>query len=282
MKTLLQTLFFFLLVSQQIFSQWYQQNSGTTNDLREVDFFNTNFGIAVGKNGTIVRTTDSGNNWIVENSGTTSNLNDVSIQSLTDVVCVGLSGAIYRSTDGGVTWSLKSSGTNADLWKLSFISPMEGFIVGGSYSVGPMQIVLKTSNGGDNWQVIYFTNAEPCTLKAVAYLNANTGWATCDFRVYKTDDGGTSWLVDRVSAELTSFNDIFFYDQNAGWIVGQDCCYMTTDGGQSWDSTFIDWYPNDLVRTSYDIGYVVSYTKIWKTTNSGLSWDIIYLSPTAF
>ena len=39
MKILLQTLFFFLLVTQICFAQWYQQNSGTTKNLNAVTIY---------------------------------------------------------------------------------------------------------------------------------------------------------------------------------------------------------------------------------------------------
>jgi len=76
-KLFLHTLFFFLLVTQICFAQWYEQNSGTTANLNSVHFEDSNNGWAVGDSGIILKTTDLGNSWNVQSSGTTHNLYDV-------------------------------------------------------------------------------------------------------------------------------------------------------------------------------------------------------------
>ena len=45
MENLLQTLFFFLLVTQICFAQWFQQNSPTTQNLNAVTFTDANNGL---------------------------------------------------------------------------------------------------------------------------------------------------------------------------------------------------------------------------------------------
>ena len=79
MRRILQTLFFFLLVTQICFAQWYEQNSGTTKNLNAIQFVDENTGWAVGDSGLILQTADGGLSWITVISGTTENLNDVQI-----------------------------------------------------------------------------------------------------------------------------------------------------------------------------------------------------------
>lgn len=60
-------------------SGWFWQNPlPCGNNLNDVCFIDPNTGIAVGDFGTILRTSDGGNNWILQASGTTRNLNAVS------------------------------------------------------------------------------------------------------------------------------------------------------------------------------------------------------------
>jgi hypothetical protein len=74
-KTLLLTLFFFLLVTQLCFAQWFWQNPlPQGNTLNAVDFVSPSIGWAVGYYGTILRTTDGGTTWNSQTSGTTDNL----------------------------------------------------------------------------------------------------------------------------------------------------------------------------------------------------------------
>ena len=53
-------------------SQWIQQSSGTTNQLYDVCVVDSNTVYTVGANGTIVKTSDGGNNWLIQASGTSS------------------------------------------------------------------------------------------------------------------------------------------------------------------------------------------------------------------
>ena len=70
MKTLIKFLFFFLMVTQICFAQWYQQSSGAINNFYGVSFSDFNNGTVVGENGTIIRTTNGGPNWTSQTSGT--------------------------------------------------------------------------------------------------------------------------------------------------------------------------------------------------------------------
>jgi len=63
MKTIIPTLLIttFLLLSTNILTaQWLQQNSGTTQSLTDVITLDTATAIAVGRDGSILRTTDCG------------------------------------------------------------------------------------------------------------------------------------------------------------------------------------------------------------------------------
>jgi photosystem II stability/assembly factor-like uncharacterized protein len=78
MRKLLHTLFFFLLLTQICFGQWYPQNSGTTQHLNKVQFVDANTGWAVGDSGIILHTSNGGVDWVQQASGTNLNLVDIS------------------------------------------------------------------------------------------------------------------------------------------------------------------------------------------------------------
>ncbi len=46
-----------------VYSGWVLQNSGTTQNLYDVNFINNTYGWAVGDFGTILKTTNGGLNW---------------------------------------------------------------------------------------------------------------------------------------------------------------------------------------------------------------------------
>ena len=90
MKTLIQILFFLLLLTQICSAQWYWQNPlPTGNFLSDVYFIDESTGWAVGENGTIVKTTDGGTNWTIQTSGTTYILMGVSFTDANTGTAVG-------------------------------------------------------------------------------------------------------------------------------------------------------------------------------------------------
>jgi hypothetical protein len=72
--------------------------------LNGVCFTDINNGTAVGNKGTILRTSDGGQNWISQSSGTTKYLCGVSFTDANNGTAVGENGTILRTTDGGVTF----------------------------------------------------------------------------------------------------------------------------------------------------------------------------------
>ncbi len=87
------TLLFMVIALNQIsHSQWQIQNSGTTenlNDITVVPYTNGNSVIVVGDNGTVLKTTNNGNEWVSILSGITNNLCAVSFCTNYDGVIVG-------------------------------------------------------------------------------------------------------------------------------------------------------------------------------------------------
>ena len=86
-------LFFILFLTVEIYSQdgWFWQNPSTTgNPLNDVCFIDANNGWAVGEYGTIIRTTDGGDNWTVQLQGKTYALNGVYFTDANNGTVVGV------------------------------------------------------------------------------------------------------------------------------------------------------------------------------------------------
>jgi len=81
--------------------QWVWQNPlPQGNTLQDFFFIDTSNGFAVGARGTILRTTDGGNNWDQQTSGTDDDLYGVAFTDSSTGTAVGNFGAILRTTDG--------------------------------------------------------------------------------------------------------------------------------------------------------------------------------------
>jgi len=139
------TFLYIILYFSTIYSQgWFWQNPlPTGNFLYSVSTIDTNTVTAVGDAGTIIRTTNGGDNWEFQISGTTDNLRAVSFIDSKTGATVGTLGTILRTTDYGDTWISQSSGTNNDLFGISFTDANNGVVVGDEGTI------LRTTNGGN-------------------------------------------------------------------------------------------------------------------------------------
>src|SRR4029434_6102097 len=107
-------------------------------------------GAAVGfLSGTIVRTTDGGQDWVSQTSQATGLLGVYFVDANNGTV-VGNDGVILRTTDGGQNWTPQTSGTSNQLRAVSFTDANTGTVVGGDFDLG-ISTILRTTDGGETW-----------------------------------------------------------------------------------------------------------------------------------
>ena len=58
---------FLILLTMPIYAQWVQQTSGTGENLNDVYCITADIVVAVGDNGTILKTIDGGTTWVQKN-----------------------------------------------------------------------------------------------------------------------------------------------------------------------------------------------------------------------
>ncbi len=112
------------------------------SNISKIISFGNNTVIGVGTGGTIVQSSDGGNNWEVKNIGTTDNL--ISICSTIDgkIFISSDSKNIYRSTDNGNSWNIYSLDTMYNYpSSISFSNSLVGYGLSNETSI-------KTTDGG--------------------------------------------------------------------------------------------------------------------------------------
>jgi photosystem II stability/assembly factor-like uncharacterized protein len=123
---------------------WTTLNTGITSDLLGLPLFGAR-DLAVGKNGIILRSMNSGINWHIQNSLTSVNLNSVeySVNNTSRIYAVGDSGVILKTMNSGVNWGFQQSNTTENLNSTFFyLDDNTG------YAVGNNGTILKTTDGG--------------------------------------------------------------------------------------------------------------------------------------
>lgn len=250
-----------------------QLDAQVTNTLNGVRFIDANNVVAVGANGTIIRSSDTGYNWIAQQSGTEANLFGVGFSNGSVGVTVGarlifvtVLPEILNTSDAGQTWG--SQGYSALLTDVKFVDAQRAIVVG--YS-GAM---IRTTDGGSSW--IPLSSGVTDNLLSVDFVDANTGTATGSFgRILRTNDGGNTW-TSQPSGILNSLNAVDMVNSNVIFACGNaGIVCRSTNGGTSWSSqqTPVTHNLTGLSFVDPNNGWAVGWQGvILRTTNGGASW----------
>ena len=116
------------------------------------------------------------------------------------------------------------------------------------------------------------------------FINQLTGFAAGYHQIYKTSDGGQSWIEISTDIFINGPVGVWFINENIGFIIGSDSggnpqVSKTINGGTSWTTTtlpvsgigFND--PNKIFFFNNNTAYIVCRSgHMYKTINQGLSW----------
>jgi photosystem II stability/assembly factor-like uncharacterized protein len=210
---------------------------------------------------------------------------------------------IAKSTDGGLTWkqvlpdSLVGSYVN-----LYFLDANTGWAFGGG------NFFLGTKNGGTSWQKIQMagvfdgqfldasngyvttgaglfktTDGGKTFIRAnsfsgggaagLFFLDKNNGWFS-NSQLNKTQDGGVSFLPAGPALPLAIYA-IQFTDPLHGWLAGGGGGFRTTDGGATLITMTQNTSGGDIQFFDNNNGYVLSNGKSFSTTDGGVTLNLL-------
>ena len=148
------------------------------------DVMQTNAGslLIAAEFGMILRSRNGGKTWSVQNT------NDSSVFALHQgangrLVGAGQAGYIISSNDDGVSWQVAKSGTKANLLGVSSS--------GKTFAVVGVRAVLKSTNGGRNWQAVSNRDTERRWYQGVAGITP--------------DDNGRRFLAAGQFGQIVNF-----------------------------------------------------------------------------
>lgn len=186
-----------------------------------------------GYNGTILKSTNSGDTWVNLRSGVKERLQGISFVNEQLGWVVGTKGTILHTKDGGKTWVKQEPGTSEHLESVHFVNLNIGYITGNN------GVILATKDGGATWVKQESYTTEP--LHAVKFLNENNGWAVggylCNGKIptiVYTNNGGETWRSN-ASPLNVPLNGIYFNTNQQGFIVGLQGTLLRLDLTQSAD-----------------------------------------------
>jgi len=133
--------------------------------------------------------------------------------------------------------------------------------------------IKKTTNGGLNWSVVYYSSNSLQYIK-FKFFDDNMGLTWVDSKIYKTNDGGSNWILYS-QLPNSSFVRLFMFNSNTGWMSGRYGDFAickTTNGGLNWFLQFSDpiKYANTVfIKDENNAWASCSNNGIYKTTNGG-------------
>ncbi|HGY55879.1 MAG TPA: T9SS type A sorting domain-containing protein [Caldithrix abyssi] len=217
-------------------TNWLPINVGSFLGLFSIYFTDQNHGWAVGNFGTIISTTDGGNNWTAQSGTSNSLLSVYFIDNLTGWAA-GLGGTVLKTTNSGNNWVSQTIGTNITISDISFINTNSGWMVGQAGSYPNFEgVCYKSLDGGSSWSKTH--NGQGYYLSGVDFPQVNTGWAVgFSGKIISTTDAGDNWSPQQ-SGTVNRINSITFYDKYLGWAVAdQGTILKTLNGGGLFSKT---------------------------------------------
>jgi len=142
-------------------------------------------------------------------------------------------------------------------------------------------------------------------LNTVYFSDSKRGWVGGDegFLTH-TEDGGASWIEQRIDAKRHAINDIYFANKDVGFALAGDMIFRSGDGGDTWHESYKisqtavhgatvelyslrfngkkkGWVVGSLARGDTVIGSVLAITRdsgtTWQMLEAGTQQELIHI-----
>jgi photosystem II stability/assembly factor-like uncharacterized protein len=154
------------------------------------------------------------------------------------------------------------------------------------------------------WRVTNLTTSGR-DLNTVYFSDSKRGWIGGDegFLTH-TEDGGQSWIEQRIDTKRHGINDIYFANKEVGFALAGDMIFRSGDGGHSWQESYKissttvrgataelyslrfngkkkGWVVGSLARGDTVIGSVLAITRdsgtTWQMLEAGTQQELIHI-----
>ena len=185
------------------------------------------------------------------------------------------------------TWEpVNNSGTSFILYGMSFPPNQNdiGFACGMKFTWDAEGVIVKTTDGGNNWEQIWPASGNISGLEGIWFINDQVGFAGGWNNYFiKTTDGGTTWNEVSCGTNVWYYVDVVFRDENNGVAAGMmegesdQAIFITSDGGNTWmpaaSGTQVDiqsvCYADDITLFAVGTG-----GNVYKSIDGGHNWAI--------
>ena len=283
-----------------IYSQTYEWNplpnapvSGRNDD---ISFITPTLGWVGTAAGQIYKTTDGGDTWI-EQFQTMAYIRSLKFADSLNgwAGTLDINNLLFHTTNGGNTWNPVTNIPTSPVtpFRICGLNVVNKDVVYGSGAYDGPAVIIKTTNGGTNWQSIdmsgYATNLIDCH-----FFNKDSGFVvggspdgvfnsndiTVKVVILFTSDGGNSWQTKFTGKTQGEWGwKISFPSRQFGYVSVENfnsaSVIKTIDGGNSWSQRIIKGI-SDLEGIGFineNMGWIAARTSEKLTTNGGNTWQ---------
>lgn len=161
---------------------------------------------------------------------------------------------------------------------------------------------IATAQSGWNARSITSSGRD---LNTVYFSDSKRGWIGGDegFLTH-TEDGGASWVEQRIDTKRHAINDIYFANKEVGFALAGDMIFRSGDGGHTWQESYKisptavrgataelyslrfngkkkGWVVGSLARGDTVIGSVLAITRdsgaTWQMLEAGTQQELIHI-----
>jgi photosystem II stability/assembly factor-like uncharacterized protein len=288
------------------FSQRYEilpLTTGANTSIRGLSVVSDQVAWVSGSNGHIGKTTDGGATWKWIKPAGFEDYDFRDIEAFDDqkaiIVNAGSPAFVFMTLDGGETWTNTYKNTDPAIFLdgMDFWDEKNGMIFGDPIQ-NKLQL-LKTSNGGLNWEDISDQLKMPMLKGETSFAASGTTIKTLGkgkvwiatggtvSNIYHSSDYGKSWTKYPCpiwqGENSTGPFSMDFYDANTGIVVGgnymQDTvklnnALISRNGGREWmkPQTSVSGYRSGVTYLNKDLCVAVGTSGVDLSKDGGLNW----------
>lgn len=193
------------------------------------------------------------------------------------LVAVGERGHIVLSDDQGASWRPIASPTQATLTSLHFADAQTG------WAVGHDSVILKSTDGGLSWRLVYSAPELQQPLLKVWFRDARRGFAIGAYGLFlQTGDGGASWQQRTIAEGDKHLNALAAQNDQADgklFIAGEAGLLLrSSDEGQTWQALESPYKGSFFGIMSLRDGGLLLYGlrgNVFRSGDAGETWEAV-------